>query len=97
MVQPVRAAFAALGETYLEAAATLRALPWRAFLNTALPLARGALLSGTILSFAHTLGEFGVMLMLGGDIPGKTEVLSIRVFDDVKNLQWTEAGGHAAA
>jgi molybdate transport system permease protein len=96
MVQPVQAAFAALGETYLEAAATLRASPARAFFTIALPLARGAIFTGALLSFAHTLGEFGVVLMLGGDIPGRTEVLSIRIFDDVETMHWHEAAQIAA-
>jgi molybdate transport system permease protein len=62
----------------------------------ALPLARGGIVTGAILSFAHTLGEFGVVLMLGGDIPGRTELVSIVIFNDVDNLQWGAAGALAA-
>jgi molybdate transport system permease protein len=67
-----------------------------AFFSVALPLAQGGILTGIILSFAHTLGEFGVVLMVGGDIPGKTELLSIVIFNDVDNLQWGQAGMLAA-
>lgn len=91
MVQPVRAAFQAIGERPLEAAATLRASPLDAFFTVALPLARGGILSGAILSFAHTVGEFGVVLMIGGNIPGKTKVLSIAIYDYVESMQWREA------
>jgi molybdate transport system permease protein len=97
MVQPVRSAFAALGQGAWEAALTLRAAPWDAFFSVALPLARGGIATGALLAFAHTLGEFGVVLMIGGDIPGKTEVLSIVIFDDVENLNWTQAGQIATA
>jgi molybdate transport system permease protein len=96
MVQPVRNAFRGLGPAPWEAALTLRASPLDAFFSVALPLAQGGILTGIILSFAHTLGEFGVVLMLGGDIPGRTEVLSIVIFNDVDNLQWGEAGALAA-
>lgn len=96
MVQPVRNAFRALGPAPWEAALTLRASPVDAFFSVALPLAQGGILTGIILSFAHTLGEFGVVLMLGGDIPGRTELLSIVIFNDVDNLQWGEAGMLAA-
>ncbi|MCB5944025.1 molybdate ABC transporter permease subunit [Acidocella sp. KAb 2-4] len=96
MVQPVRSAFAAIGSAPWEAALTLRAAPWDAFVFVILPLARGGIVTGAILSFAHTLGEFGMVLMLGGDIPGKTEVLSIVIFNDVETLRWPEAGALAA-
>ena len=96
MVQPVRSAFAAIGTAPWEAALTLRARPLDAFCAVALPLARGGIISGAILSFAHTLGEFGMVLMIGGDIPGKTQLLSIVIFNDVENMQWTEAGQIAA-
>jgi molybdate transport system permease protein len=92
MVQPVRNAFRGLGPGPWEAALTLRASPFDAFWSVALPLAQGGILTGTILTFAHTLGEFGVVLMLGGDIPGRTELLSIVIFNDVDNLQWSQAG-----
>lgn len=91
MVQPVRSAFKAVGEAPLEAAATLRASPFDAFVSVALPLARGGILTGAILSFAHTVGEFGVVLMIGGNIPGKTKVLSIAIYDYVEALEWQSA------
>lgn len=91
MVQPVRNAFQAIGEAPLEAAATLRASPVDTFFSVAIPLARGGILSGVILSFAHTIGEFGVVLMIGGNIPGKTKVLSIAIFDYVETMQWGAA------
>lgn len=96
MVQPVRAAFRAMGDSAWEAALTLRAAPLDAFCSIALPSARGGILTGAILSFAHTIGEFGVVLMVGGNIPGKTQVLSIVVFNDVDNFQWAEAARIAA-
>ncbi len=91
MVQPVRSAFKAIGDAPLEAAATLRASPRDVFLSVALPLARGGILSGAILSFAHTVGEFGVVLMIGGNIPGKTKVLSVAIYDYVETLEWQTA------
>lgn len=91
MVQPVRSAFKALGNAPLEAAAMLRASPWDAFVTVALPLARGGILTGAILSFAHTVGEFGVVLMIGGNIPGKTKVLSVAIYDYVEMLEWDTA------
>ncbi len=91
MVQPVRNAFQLIGDGPLEAAATLRAAPLDAFFSVAVPLARGGILSGAILSFAHTIGEFGVVLMIGGNIPGKTKVLSITIFDTVETMQWGAA------
>jgi molybdate transport system permease protein len=91
VVQPIRNAFEAFGERPLEAAATLRASPWDAFFSVALPLARPGIMTGAVLGFAHTVGEFGVVLMIGGNIPGKTKVLSIAIFDYVETLQWTPA------
>jgi len=91
MVQPIRSAFRAIGDAPMEAAAMLRASPLDAFVTVAVPLARGGILTGAILSFAHTVGEFGVVLMIGGNIPGKTKVLSIVLFDDVDALQWGAA------
>ena len=90
-VQPIRNAFEAIGERPLEVAATLRASPLDAFLTIALPLARPGLLTGAVLGFAHTVGEFGVVLMIGGNIPGETKVLSIAIYDYVETLQWREA------
>ena len=91
VVQPIRNAFDAIGERPLEVAATLRASPARAFLSVALPLARRGLLTGAVLGFAHTVGEFGVVLMIGGNIPGRTRVLSVAIFDAVENSRWREA------
>jgi len=91
MVQPVRNAFQQIGDGPLEVAATLRASPLDAFFTVAAPLARGGILSGTILSFAHTVGEFGVVLMIGGNIPGETKTVSISIFDFVETMQWGAA------
>jgi molybdate transport system permease protein len=91
VVQPIRNAFEAFGERPLEVAATLRASPWDAFFSVALPLARPGIMTGAVLGFAHTVGEFGVVLMIGGNIPGKTKVLSVAIFDYVETLQWTPA------
>jgi molybdate transport system permease protein len=91
VVQPIRNAFEAMGEKPLETAATLRASPLNAFFTIALPLARPGLITGTVLGFAHTVGEFGVVLMIGGNIPGETRVLSIAIFDHVEALEWAQA------
>ena len=91
VVQPIRNAFEAIGERPLEAAATLRASPWRTFVTIALPLARPGFLTGAVLGFAHTIGEFGVVLMIGGNIPGETKVLSVAIYDFVETLRWQEA------
>ena len=91
VVQPIRNAFAAMGDRPLEAAATLRASPTRAFWTVALPLASPGLLTGAVLGFAHTVGEFGVILMIGGNIPGRTRVMSTAIFDYVETMQWREA------
>lgn len=91
VVQPVRNAFEAFGDGPLEAAATLRAGPLDTFFNVALPLARPGLLTGAVLGFAHTVGEFGVVLMIGGNIPGETKVLSVAIYDYVETLQWGKA------
>ncbi len=90
-VQPIQAAFEAQGSRPMEVAATLRASPWDAFLHVALPLAKPGLMTAAILCFAHTLGEFGVVLMLGGKIPGQTEVISTRIYGHVEALQFTQA------
>jgi molybdate transport system permease protein len=90
-VQPIRSAFEAVGSRPLEAAATLRASPLDAFWHVALPLARRGFVTAAVLVFAHTIGEFGVVLMVGGAIPGKTEVVSIRVWQAVESLQFGEA------
>lgn len=91
VVQPLRNAFEAIGDRPLEVAATLRASPWDAFWSVAVPLARPGFLTGAVLAFAHTIGEFGVVLMIGGNIPGETKVLSIAIYDYVETLQWTQA------
>jgi molybdate transport system permease protein len=90
-VQPVRDAFEAIGARPLEVAATLRASPRERFFNVALPLARPGFLSGAILGFSHTVGEFGVVLMVGGGIPGKTKVLSVAIYDHVEAMEYTQA------
>ena len=91
VVQPVRNAFEAMGERPMEVAATLRATRLDAFFTVALPLARRGLLTAAVLGFAHTIGEFGVVLMIGGGIPGETKVLSIAIYDFVETLRWREA------
>lgn len=91
VVQPIRNAFEAVGDKPLEVAATLRASPWVTFWTVAVPLARPGFLTGAVLGFAHTVGEFGVILMIGGNIPGETRVLSIAIYDLVETLRWTEA------
>ena len=95
VVQPIRNAFEAFGERPLKVAATLRASPLDAFLTVALPLARPGILTGAILGFAHTVGEFGVVLMIGGSIPGETKVLSVAIYEHVEALEWERA--HALA
>lgn len=91
VVNPIRNAFTAMGNRPMEVAASLRASPFDAFINVALPLASPGLLTGAILGFAHTVGEFGVVLMIGGGIPGRTKVLSVTIFDYVEALQWETA------
>jgi molybdate transport system permease protein len=91
VVQPIRNAFEAMGDRPLEVAATLRVSPARAFWTVAVPLARRGFLTGAVLGFAHTIGEFGVVLMIGGNIPGNTKVLSVAIFDYVETGQWREA------
>jgi molybdate transport system permease protein len=90
-VQPIRNAFEAMGERPMEVAATLRASPIDAFVTVALPLARRGFLAAAILVFAHTIGEFGVVLMIGGSVPGRTEVISTRIYQLVESLQYGEA------
>ncbi|PCJ37094.1 MAG: molybdate ABC transporter permease subunit [Cellvibrionales bacterium] len=90
-VQPIQNAFAAIGKRPLEVAATLRASPWDRFISVALPLAKPGLITGAVLGFAHTLGEFGVVLMIGGNIPGQTQVLSVAIFDHVESYEYAAA------
>ena len=94
-VQPIRNAFESLGARPLEVAATLGASPIDRFFTVALPLARKGFLTAALLVFAHTVGEFGVVLMIGGAIPGKTEVVSIRIFQMVEQVDWP--GAHRLA
>lgn len=90
-VQPLRNAFQAVGERPLEAAATLGASPLDAFLTVAAPLARPGFVVAAVLAFAHTVGEFGVVLMIGGGVPGETQVLSIEIYRLVEALEWGRA------
>ena len=90
-VQPLQASFEAVGRAPLEAAATLRAGPWDAFLTVAVPLAARGFITATVLSFAHTVGEFGVVLMVGGNIPGETKVVSIAIYEHVETLDYVAA------
>ena len=90
-VQPLRDAFAAVGARVLEVAATLRASPWDRFVSVALPLSRRGVLTAAVLTFAHTLGEFGVVLMIGGNIPGQTETASIALFNHAEALDYGAA------
>ncbi len=96
VVQPIRNAFEAMGTRPLEVAATLRASPRRAFWTVAVPLARSGFLTGAVLGFAHTVGEFGIVLMIGGAIPGQTKVLSVAIYDYVETDQWAQANILAA-
>jgi molybdate transport system permease protein len=97
VVQPLQQAFEAIGERTLEAAATLRAGAWDRFFSVALPLARPGLLTATVLGFAHTVGEFGVVLMIGGSIPDRTRVLSVAIYDHVEASEFADAHRLAAA
>jgi molybdate transport system permease protein len=91
VVQPLTNAFAAIPERLLEAAATLRAGPLDTFFHVAVPLARPGFLSAMVLGFAHTVGEFGVVLMIGGNIPGQTRVVSVQIYDHVEALEYAQA------
>ncbi|KAF1057156.1 MAG: Molybdenum transport system permease protein ModB [Pseudomonas citronellolis] len=91
VVQPLQNAFEAIGERPLEAAATLRASPLDCFFSVVLPLARPGFVTAGILGFAHTVGEFGVVLMIGGNIPGKTRVVSVQIFDHVEAMEYAQA------
>ena len=90
-VQPLQNAFEALGSRPFEVAATLRASPWDRFMTVVIPLARPGFLTAAVLSFAHTVGEFGVVLMIGGNIPGETRVLSVAIYDLVETLEYGQA------
>ncbi len=91
VVQPIQNAFASIGPRPLEVAATLRASPWDTFWTVVVPLSRPGFLTAIVLGFAHTLGEFGVVLMIGGNIPGETRVVSIAIYDHVEALEYREA------
>lgn len=91
VVQPLQNAFVAIGPRPLEVAATLRANPWDTFFAVVLPLARPGLITGAILGFAHTVGEFGVVLMIGGNIPEKTRVVSTQIYNHVESMEYVQA------
>lgn len=91
MVQPLQTTFEAIGRAPLEAAASLRASPGDAFRAVVLPLAQRGFITASVLSFAHTLGEFGVVLMVGGNIPGRTQLISIAIYEHVETLRYAEA------
>ncbi|BAN50046.1 molybdate ABC transporter permease subunit [Metapseudomonas resinovorans] len=91
VVQPLQNAFSAIGQRPLEVAATLRASPWDTFFSVVLPLARPGFVTASILGFAHTVGEFGVVLMIGGNIPEKTRVVSVQIFDHVEAMEYAQA------
>jgi molybdate transport system permease protein len=95
-VQPIQYAFEAMGTRPMEVAATLRASPLDAFFAVALPLAKPGLLTATVLSFAHTVGEFGVLLMIGGNIPGQTRVVSTQLYGHVEAMEYAQAHWLAA-
>ena len=91
MVQPLQAAFEMIGRAPLEAAASLRAKPLNAFFSVAAPMAARAYITASVLTFAHTIGEFGVVLMVGGNIPGQTKVISIAIYEHVESINYAEA------
>lgn len=91
MVQPLQTAFEAVGDRPLEVAATLRASPLDAFFTVAVPLALPGFLTASILTFAHTVGEFGVVLMIGGNLPGVTRVASVQIYDHVEAMEYLQA------
>ncbi|NWE72214.1 molybdate ABC transporter permease subunit [Pseudomonas gingeri] len=97
VVQPLQNAFSAIGTRPLEVAATLRANPWDTFFSVVLPLARPGFITAAILGFAHTVGEFGVVLMIGGNIPHKTRVVSVQIYDHVEAMEYLQAHWLAGA
>jgi molybdate transport system permease protein len=97
VVQPLQNAFNAIGERPLEVAATLRASPWDCFFSVVLPQAKPGFVTASILGFAHTVGEFGVVLMIGGNIPDKTRVVSVQIFDHVEAMEYAQAHWLAGA
>ena len=96
-VQPLVVAFASIDPPMIEVARTLGASPWTVFRRITLPLSRASFLTAAVLTFAHTVGEFGVVLMVGGDIPGVTRTLSISIYDQVQELRYTAANITAAS
>jgi molybdate transport system permease protein len=97
VVQPIQNAMETIGERPLEVAATLRAGPWDRFFTVVLPLAKPGFTTASILGFAHTVGEFGVVLMIGGNIPGETRVISVQIYDHVEALEYSQAHWLAGA
>lgn len=91
VIQPVQNAIEAIGNRSLEVAATLRASPWDTFWSVIVPLARPGMLTGAILGFSHTVGEFGVVLMIGGNIPNKTQVVAVQIFNHVEAMEYAQA------
>lgn len=91
VVQPLQNAFEAIGRKPLEAAATLRASPLDTFFSVVLPLAKPAYITAAVMGFAHTVGEFGIVLMIGGNIPGATRVMSVQIYDHVEAMQYSQA------
>jgi molybdate transport system permease protein len=91
MVQPLQTAFEAIGERPMEVAATLRASPLDAFFTVVVPLARPGFITACVLTFAHTVGEFGVVLMIGGNLPGVTRVASVQIYDHVEAFEYAQA------
>jgi len=96
VVQPIQNAFEAIGDRPLEVAATLRASPWDTFFNVTLPLAKPGYLTACVIGFAHTVGEFGVILMIGGNIPNETRTISVQIYDHVEALEYAQAHTLAA-
>ena len=96
VVQPIQNAFESINNRTMEVAATLRAGPWDRFFSVALPSAKSGFITASILGFAHTVGEFGVVLMIGGNIPDQTRVVSVQIYDHVEALEYTEAHWLAA-
>ena len=90
-VQPLQGAFESIGKRPLEVAATLRATPWDTFFNVILPLAKPGFVTASLLTFAHTIGEFGVVLMIGGNVPGKTQVVSTEIYSYVQAMEYSKA------
>lgn len=91
VVQPLQNAFESIGRGPVEAAATLRASPWDTFFSVIVPMAKSSYITAIVMGFAHTVGEFGVVMMIGGDIPDETRVLSVTIYDHVESLEFTQA------